>query len=158
MAGDNRPAEALLSPLGCFRMQTPPDEKTPSIFWLRPHDQRTIAVLAMAIIIAMALAWLVLGGASGKLVEIDRQPRRAAPFRVDLNTAQWPELAQLPGIGETLARRIVESREMAGPFASPEALLRVSGVGPKKFERIKPFLLPIEPPTRLPATATPQPP
>jgi competence protein ComEA len=131
----------------------PPEEKAPSAFWLRTHDQKTIAVLALAVIIAMGVAWLVLGGATGELVEIDRQPRREAPFRVDLNTATWPELSQLPGIGETLARRIVESREKEGPFASADALLRVSGVGPKKFERLKPFLLPVEPPMKLPVPA-----
>ena len=110
-------------------MQTPPEEKAPSVFWLRLHDQRTIAVLAIGVIIAMALAWLVLGGATGGLVEVDRQPRREAPFRVDLNSAAWPELSQLPGIGETLARRIVESREKEGPFPSPDALLARVGRG-----------------------------
>jgi competence protein ComEA len=133
-----------------------PEEPTPSVFWLRRHDQQTVAVLALTTIIAMALAWLVLGGATGRLVEIDRQPRQEAPFRVDLNSASWPELSQLPGIGETLARRIVESREKEGLFPSAEALLRVSGVGPKKFERIKSFLLPIEPPAKLPAPAAGQ--
>jgi competence protein ComEA len=130
-----------------------PEEPTPSVFWLRPHDQRTIAVLALAVTVAMALACLVLGGATGRLVEIDRQPRREAPFRVDLNSAPWPELSQLPGIGETLARRIVESREKEGPFLTVDALLRVSGVGPKKFERIKPFLQPIEASAKRPASA-----
>ena len=122
-----------------------PEEKAPSAFWLRRHDQQTLAVLGMVVIVGMAVAWLLFGGATGRLIEIDQQPRRDAPFRVDLNKATWPELTQLPGIGETLARRIVESREKAGPYASHEALLRVTGVGPKKFERLKPFLLPIEP-------------
>ena|SRR6185437_15679850 len=122
-----------------------PDQKTPSIFWLRPHDQRTVAILAMIALVVMASAWLVLGRAAGRLVEIDRQPRREAPFRVDINSALWPELTQLPGIGETLARRIVASRQKEGPFPTREALQRVTGIGPKKFEQIKPFLLPIEP-------------
>ena len=52
----------------------------------------------------------------------------------------WPELTQLPGIGETLARRIVESRRQAGPFADHEDIRRVRGIGPRTLERISPYL------------------
>ena len=49
----------------------------------------------------------------------------------------------LPGVGETLARRIVESRSEAGPFTELEALRRVRGIGPKTLERIRPYLRPV---------------
>lgn len=61
-------------------------------------------------------------------------------FRVDVNSASWPELSQLPRIGETLARRIVEEREQNGPFFSPDDLTRVRGIGPKTLEQILPYL------------------
>jgi competence protein ComEA len=50
---------------------------------------------------------------------------------------------QLPGIGETLAHRIVETRETGGPFPSPDDLRRVRGIGPKKLEEIRPYLRPM---------------
>ena len=50
-----------------------------------------------------------------------------------LNTATQEELAQLPGIGEELARRIVEHREANGPFETIEELMEVSGIGEGKF-------------------------
>ena len=52
---------------------------------------------------------------------------------VDLNAAGEAELAELPGIGPELARRIVEYREEHGPFAKPEELMEVSGIGEGKF-------------------------
>lgn len=52
---------------------------------------------------------------------------------LDLNTATAEELDTLPGIGEELARRIVEYREENGPFGSVEEIMAVSGIGEKKF-------------------------
>ena len=50
---------------------------------------------------------------------------------------------QLPGIGPTLAKRIVESRQAAGPFADQDDLRRVRGIGPKTMEQIRPYLRPM---------------
>lgn len=52
---------------------------------------------------------------------------------LDLNTATAEELDTLPGIGEELARRIVEYREANGPFESVEEIMEVSGIGEGKF-------------------------
>ncbi|HEY5311321.1 MAG TPA: helix-hairpin-helix domain-containing protein [Pirellulales bacterium] len=123
---------------------------TASPWILRPHDQPAVAALVLLGLVALAVYWLAAGGPSGQLVELDRQAARPAAFRVDLNTAPWPELAQLPGLGETLARRIVESRQLDGPYTMHDDLDRVSGIGPKKLAKIKPYLLPIpNPPAAL---------
>jgi competence protein ComEA len=50
----------------------------------------------------------------------------------------------LPGIGETLARRIVASRETDGPFRNHTDVLRVQGIGPRTLERIRPYFSPLE--------------
>jgi len=55
---------------------------------------------------------------------------------LDLNTATEDELAQLPGIGEELARRIVTYREENGPFKTVEELMDISGIGEGKFEAL----------------------
>lgn len=57
-------------------------------------------------------------------------------FSVNINTASAEELGELPGIGETLARRIVTYRKVHGCFESPEALLNVEGIGKGKLEAI----------------------
>ncbi|OUO35502.1 ComEA family DNA-binding protein [Olsenella sp. An290] len=56
---------------------------------------------------------------------------------VNLNTAGVEELDALPGVGEATARAIIEDRERNGPFSSPEDLMRVSGIGEKKFEKLE---------------------
>ena len=56
---------------------------------------------------------------------------------VDINTADATELQRLPGVGEATATAIVEDRTRNGPFASPEDIMRVSGIGEKKFERMR---------------------
>lgn len=56
---------------------------------------------------------------------------------VNLNSATVEELDELPGVGEKTAQAIVDDREENGPFASPEDLMRVSGIGEKKFERLE---------------------
>ena len=111
---------------------------------LRRADQAAVAAILVFCLILLAGYWIQSGALRGRLIEIDRAPRQTVEFRLDLNRADWPELTSLPGVSETLARRIVKSRQRAGPFRSVEELDRVNGIGPKSIERIRPFLLPIE--------------
>ncbi len=55
---------------------------------------------------------------------------------VHINTATAEELATLPGIGETLAQRIVDYRQQYGPFQRVEELANVSGIGEGKLSAI----------------------
>ena len=73
------------------------------------------------------------------LTAIDQAPPLTVQFQVDLNRAEWPELMQLPGIGPTLARRVVEDRSTRGAFESVDQLQRVRGLGPRTIERIRPY-------------------
>lgn len=54
----------------------------------------------------------------------------AAGERIDLNQADAEEIARLPRIGRSLAKRIVETREALGGFAELADVDRVAGVGP----------------------------
>lgn len=62
-----------------------------------------------------------------------------ARLRIDLNTASAAELELLPGIGPTLAARILFDRQQHGAFSSIEDLDRVRGIGEKMIEKIRPF-------------------
>lgn len=59
---------------------------------------------------------------------------------LDLNTATLQQLTLLPGIGETLAQRILDYRTEHNGFNSVEELKQVSGIGDKKFAEILPYV------------------
>jgi competence protein ComEA len=61
----------------------------------------------------------------------------ASVEKININTAPAAKLESLPGIGPSLAKKIVEFRETHGPFLRIEDLLNVSGIGPAKLEGIK---------------------
>jgi len=102
-----------------------------------------VAALVVLGLVSTVGWWISQGGISGSLIELESAEPQIAAFEVDLNQADWPELAQLPSIGPTLARRIVESREADGPFLEIDDLRRVRGIGPKTLDTIRPFLQPM---------------
>lgn len=112
---------------------------------LRRADQAVVASL-LAVSLAVMAGYLIRQGAlRGRMIEVEEAPPQNLAFQVDINRADWVELAHLPDIGETLARRIVENREANGPFQDHSQLRRVRGVGPKTLERLKPYLAPLAP-------------
>lgn len=69
-----------------------------------------------------------------------RTPAAQAGTPVDLNTASLAQLDALPGVGPVLAQRILDWRNEHGRFTSTDELQEVPGVGPKKFESLKPHV------------------
>lgn len=59
---------------------------------------------------------------------------------MNINTADADELQELPGIGQVLARRIIEERERNGAFRIPEDILRVSGIGPVTLNKMLDYI------------------
>jgi competence protein ComEA len=59
---------------------------------------------------------------------------------VNINTASLEELQRLPGVGPSTAEKIIAFRKETGGFTAPEQLMDVSGIGEKKFAKMKPFV------------------
>jgi len=57
--------------------------------------------------------------------------------KININKAPAAELTQLKGIGASYAERIIQFREVNGPFASPEDIMKVPGIAVKIFEANK---------------------
>jgi competence protein ComEA len=70
-----------------------------------------------------------------------RKRRTVPSHAVDLNTAGARELAAIPGVGETLAARIVAFREINGPFASVDELADVSGMTQSRVDRLASYVV-----------------
>ena len=73
-------------------------------------------------------------------LHISRVGEEQCPQKIDINRAEPWLLEALPGIGEVLAQRIVDYRSENGPFKRIEDLLKVSGIGPATFEKIKDYI------------------
>ena len=63
-----------------------------------------------------------------------------AKSKLDINHSTVGELEALPGIGRVLARRIIERRTSIGMFHSPEDLMGVKGLGPKRIDQLRPLI------------------
>ena len=63
-------------------------------------------------------------------------PEAEQVAKIDLNTATVDELRQLPGIGPTLAARIVNYREEIRPFEEPVEITAVQGISESMYDNI----------------------
>jgi len=102
------------------------------MFYLTPQERKFIV---------MVMVVFIMGSAVQLLLRRDIAPVRWAKavrqFKININTARPDQLQMLPGIGASLAARIVEYRRANGPFKAPEDLRNVKGLTAKRFGRIK---------------------
>jgi competence protein ComEA len=94
-------------------------------------------MLASRIRVSTIATLVILGAAALAFGENADNP--PASKKVNINTASVAELAYLPRIGTKVAERIVERRKEK-PFARPEELMEVKGVGEKLFLSLKPYV------------------
>ncbi len=59
---------------------------------------------------------------------------------IDLNTATVEQLQQLPGVGPSTAKAILQFREKSGPFRRVEDLLAIRGITKQRLEKIRPYV------------------
>ncbi len=79
-------------------------------------------------------------GASGDFSENSKNSYLSKIDKVNINTATQTELETLPGIGPSLALKIINYRKENGNFSNIEEIKNVSGIGDSKFEDIKSYI------------------
>lgn len=78
---------------------------------------------------------------SGNNVIVEDKVEGGKNQKVNINEAKQEDFEQLPGIGPSIAKRIVEYREQNGKFTSIDELQEVKGIGEAKFENIKEYVM-----------------
>ncbi len=111
-------------------MNPVPQSEPESPLFPRPV-QAALGLICLLIAVGLGFrAWHLTAGASRPL---DLQ----STFPLDLNNATLVELELLPGIGPTLAQRLVEYREARGGFRDVADLHDIPGIGPMLFEQLR---------------------
>jgi competence ComEA-like helix-hairpin-helix protein len=72
---------------------------------------------------------------------------------LDLNTATAAQLAQVPGIGVSSAKAIVQFRQKSGPFERIEDLLAIRGISARRLQQIRPYVNVSQPAPRRPSSS-----
>ena len=89
---------------------------------------------------AAALPTVPSAAKSGKTASGSRSGKMGPGQQIGLNTATVEQLEQIPGVGPSMAARIFAYRQQCGGFAKVEDLTLVTGIGPKKYAKMAPFL------------------
>ena len=91
----------------------------------------------------MVALLFVLGMVTASNRTLDKQAIsiKTPQFLVNINTDSSGELMLLPGVGKTIASRIITHRQQHGLFTSINQLNAISGISHRTVARLKPFLL-----------------
>ena len=73
---------------------------------------------------------------AGKSAVKPEAKEKYSGIRININTADAGELESLPGVGAATADKIIQHRTLSGRFRKPEDLMKVKGIGKKKFEKL----------------------
>ncbi len=111
---------------------------------MKPHNFNYCHVYNLRFKIVPALILVFLIGANCKnapqhVLTVDSK-EIVAESALNINAASVSEIEKLPGIGPTMAARIVEFRDRNGPFRRAEHLILVRGMSDSKFRQIRPLL------------------
>lgn len=79
-------------------------------------------------------------GSGENIIEETNMTLGASTKEVNINKATETELQSLPGIGASLASRIIEYRNQNGKFSKIEDIKNVNGIGDSKYDNIKDFI------------------
>ena len=106
----------------------PRSSVAPRLAWLRARLVRLPVLVGAGVVIVLfaVLTPLTLHAAE-------------PPPLLDLNSATVDELSKLPGIGAKKAQAIVTQRQRR-PFRRTAELLKIRGIGPKMYARLKPLV------------------
>lgn len=103
---------------------------------------------------AILRCWPLVWAASALFICASAEAAPKLRGKVNLNTATEAQLSLLPGIGPVTAAKIVQARQEK-PFSRTMEIVRVPGIGMKRFRALEPYLT-VEGPTDLEPISAPK--
>src|ERR1700733_4413537 len=93
---------------------------------------------------ALAFALLLVGLAGFELLTATTlfpATKKPPAHPIDINSASSAQLQEVPGIGPATADKILQMRKSYGAFKSVDDLLSVRGIGAKRLEKMRKYLV-----------------
>ena len=105
------------------------------MFYLTPQERKAVIACVTVLIVGLCVQWLIL-----KNIRPMSWVKSAHALHININTAQSYQLQMLPGVGKTLATKIMDYRRQHGPFTSIDDLRKVKGITSKRLTKMRELL------------------
>jgi comEA protein len=98
---------------------------------------KIVCILALCVGLMMSSVSIMAQKSAMDRVATKSASTPASTEKINLNSATVEQLESLPGVGPAMAKTIVEHRTKVGKFNRIEEIMKVKGIGEKKFQKIK---------------------
>ena len=109
------------------------------MFSFTPHERRAIIFLAASFFCGLCLN-IVFKFVPSAYQHLNVLDEPLAHAQVDINRATYEELVTVPGLGPSIAARIIYARQEKGHFDSLDDLRKIKKFSKKSFSRAAPHL------------------
>lgn len=96
--------------------------------------------LLIAVVIMFVTGFSIISEESYAATKLVKEATESVSSKININTADEAVLSTLPGVGDKTAAAITSYRKDNGKFEKIDDLTMVKGIGPKKLEKIRPYL------------------
>lgn len=118
------------------------------MFSLTPQERKALLFISILIITGSTIRLFHLGsGANNTCRDLDSEIIKNTASsdninnKININVVSQEKLKEIPGVGSVIAARIVEYRQSFGLFKGLEDLKKVKGIGDKKAEAMKGYII-----------------
>ena len=116
------------------------DGKSPGFIMFNLEKRERLIIIFLGVILLTGLS-ITLYQKSNSIIDVKIRPFGLGADngieKININEADELSLIRIPGVGKSLAVRIVEYRDKKGPFRSVEEIKKVKGIKDSLFEKMK---------------------
>ena len=115
------------------------------MFNFTKQEQKAIIFISSLLLLGLFLRQFIKPSYKTLINKFQKENKQTKiDFKLDINQAKFEDLIKLPGIGESIANRIISYRDENGGFNSLEELTNVKGIAEKKIKQIEKFIYKVE--------------